>query len=85
MNNNDYKGIKILDSNKKHAIWCIDEELDNYYKVSLLSDRSRITTINKKGLYIISSDADYLYSDRVIDISFTLPFAFANFKTITVE
>lgn len=83
--NNTFKGIKIFDSNYKRAIWCIEEEMDIYFKISLLKDRSRITSINKKKCYINSEDSDYLYSDTVIEISFTVPFAFANFKTMSID
>lgn len=84
MNTKEYKGIKIPYCDSKYAIWHIDEELDTYYKISQLKDRGRITTINKSKCYTKAKDPNYLYSDVIIT-NFTLPFAFANFKTIVVD
>jgi hypothetical protein len=82
---NEIIGIKILDDYNKYSLWVIDEEFDNYYKISLYKDRSRITTINKSKVYINDNDPHFLYSDNTISIKTVVPFAFSNFKTIVFD
>jgi glyceraldehyde-3-phosphate dehydrogenase/erythrose-4-phosphate dehydrogenase len=64
----ELKGIKILDNFNKYSIWFIDEELSDYYRISLVKDRGRITTINKRKTYKKDDDPHYLYSDFTISL-----------------
>ena len=79
------EGIKILNENHKYCIWKIDEEYTHFYSISNLKDRSIVTTINKHLCYCKDDDPKYLYADRVIPLNNSYNFAFANFKTITLE
>lgn len=78
-------GIKILNEFNRYSIWNIEEEFDNYYTIALKCNMATITSINKKQCYRKQEDLQYLYSDRIINTISAFNFAFANFKTITLE
>ena len=85
MNRQEQSNGKIYIKNEKetYSPWVIDEYVEDkqYYRISLLSDRSIISAISNKKIYLNNGKK---YCDEIKNIKSSFNFAFAAFKTINL-